>query len=119
LQDLHRQRDLWRKVRRPAPDALLDDCHRGKIDVVVVWKFDRFTRSLRQLLSALELFRQLGIDFVSCTEALDTSLPHGEMMFQIIGAIAQWERSLIAERVKAGTATRTQTREEAWSASVT
>jgi DNA invertase Pin-like site-specific DNA recombinase len=90
------------KVRRPALDELLDDCHRGKIDVVVVWKFDRFARSLRQLLSALELFRQLGIDFVSCTEALDTSLPHGEMMFQIIGAIAQWERSLIGERVRAG-----------------
>lgn len=88
--------------RRPALDALLADCRRGKVDVVVVWKFDRFARSLKQLLSALELFRELGIGFASCTEALDTSLPHGEMMFQIIGAIAQWERSLIAERVKAG-----------------
>jgi DNA invertase Pin-like site-specific DNA recombinase len=69
---------------------------------VVVWKFDRFARSLKQLVNALDLFRQLGIGFVSCTEAIDTSLPHGEMLFQIIGAIAQWERSLIAERVKAG-----------------
>jgi len=68
----------------------------------VVWKFDRFARSLKQLLHALELFRKLGIGFVSCTEAIDTSLPHGEMLFQIIGAIAQWERSLIVERVKAG-----------------
>jgi DNA invertase Pin-like site-specific DNA recombinase len=69
---------------------------------VVVWKFDRFARSLKQLLNALELFRTLGIAFVSCTEAIDTSLPHGEMLFQIIGAIAQWERSLIVERVRAG-----------------
>jgi DNA invertase Pin-like site-specific DNA recombinase len=65
-------------------------------------KFDRFARSLKQLLNALELFRTLGIGFVSCTEAIDTSLPHGEMLFQIIGAIAQWERSLIVERVRAG-----------------
>jgi DNA invertase Pin-like site-specific DNA recombinase len=88
--------------RRPALDVLLEDCRRKKIDIVVVWKFDRFARSLKQLLNALELFRTLGIAFVSCTEAIDTSLPHGEMLFQIIGAIAQWERSLIGERVKAG-----------------
>lgn len=88
--------------RRPALDALLADCRRQKIDVVVVWKFDRFARSLKQLLNALELFRTLGIAFVSCTEAIDSSLPHGEMLFQIIGAIAQWERALIVERVKAG-----------------
>jgi DNA invertase Pin-like site-specific DNA recombinase len=88
--------------RRPALDALLADCRRRKIDVVVVWKFDRFARSLKQLLNALELFRTLDVAFVSCTEAIDTSLPHGEMLFQIIGAIAQWERSLIVERVKAG-----------------
>ncbi|MGA2859893.1 MAG: recombinase family protein [Candidatus Sulfotelmatobacter sp.] len=88
--------------RRPALDALLEDCRHKKLDVVVVWKFDRFARSLKQLLNALELFRTLGIGFVSCTEAIDTSLPHGEMLFQIIGAIAQWERSLIVERVRAG-----------------
>jgi DNA invertase Pin-like site-specific DNA recombinase len=88
--------------RRPALDALLEDCRRKKVDIVVVWKFDRFARSLKQLLNALELFRSLGIGFVSLTEAIDTSLPHGEMLFQIIGAIAQWERALIVERVKAG-----------------
>jgi DNA invertase Pin-like site-specific DNA recombinase len=88
--------------KRPGLDDLLKDCRRRKIDIVVVWKFDRFARSLKQLLNALELFRELGIGFVSCTEAIDTSLPHGEMLFQIIGAIAQWERSLIVERVKAG-----------------
>jgi DNA invertase Pin-like site-specific DNA recombinase len=70
--------------------------------VVVVWKFDRFARSLKTLISALENFRALGIDFVSVTEAVDTSLPAGEMLFQMIGAVAQFERSLIAERVKAG-----------------
>jgi DNA invertase Pin-like site-specific DNA recombinase len=88
--------------RRPALDALLEDCRRKKVDIVVVWKFDRFARSLKQLLNALELFRSLGIGFVSLTEAIDTSLPHGEMLFQIIGAIAQWERALIVDRVKAG-----------------
>lgn len=88
--------------RRPGLDGLLDDCRRRRVDVVVVWKFDRFARSLKQLVNALEMFRELGIGFVSCTEAIDTSLPHGEMLFQVIGAIAQWERSLIAERVKAG-----------------
>ena len=61
--------------RRRAPDALLADCRQKKIDIVVVWKFDRFARSLTQLLSALELFRTLNIGFVSCTEAIDTSLP--------------------------------------------
>ena len=88
--------------KRPGLDAMISDCRRRKVDVVVVWKFDRFCRSLKQLLNALELFRELSIAFVSCTEAIDTSLPHGEMLFQIIGAIAQWERSLIVERVKAG-----------------
>lgn len=88
--------------KRPGLDAMISDCRRRKVDIVVVWKFDRFCRSLKQLLNALELFRELGIGFVSCTEAIDTSLPHGEMLFQIIGAIAQWERSLIVERVKAG-----------------
>lgn len=57
--------------RRPALDSL-DDCRRKTIDIVVVWKFDRFARSLKQLLNALELFRTLGIAFVSCTEAIDT-----------------------------------------------
>jgi DNA invertase Pin-like site-specific DNA recombinase len=70
----------------------------------MVWKFDRFARSLKQLMSGLETCRALGIDFVSVTEAVDTSLPAGELMFQMIGAVAQFERSLIAERVKSGLA---------------
>jgi DNA invertase Pin-like site-specific DNA recombinase len=90
------------KSSRPALDELMKDCRRRSIDLVVVWKFDRFARSLKTLISALENFRALGIDFVSVTEAVDTSLPAGEMLFQMIGAVAQFERSLIAERVKAG-----------------
>jgi DNA invertase Pin-like site-specific DNA recombinase len=71
---------------------------------VLVWKFDRFARSLRQCLTALEEFRGLGIDFCSATEPIDTTLPHGELVFQILAAVAQWERSLIQERVRAGIA---------------
>jgi DNA invertase Pin-like site-specific DNA recombinase len=81
---------------------MLKDCRRRAFDVVVVWKFDRFARSLKTLISGLELCRALGIDFVSVTEAVDTSLPAGEMLFQMIGAVAQFERSLIGERVRAG-----------------
>jgi DNA invertase Pin-like site-specific DNA recombinase len=87
---------------RPGLDELLKDCRRRAIDVVVVWKFDRFARSLKTLISGLELCRSLGIDFVSITEAVDTSVPAGEMLFQMIGAVAQFERSLIGERVRAG-----------------
>jgi DNA invertase Pin-like site-specific DNA recombinase len=89
-------------AKRPALNDLLKDCRRGSVDVVVVWKFDRFARSLNALISGLELCRSLGIDFVSVTEAVDTSLPAGELVFQMIGAVAQFERSLIGERVKSG-----------------
>jgi DNA invertase Pin-like site-specific DNA recombinase len=89
---------------RPALNELLKDCRRGSVDVVVVWKFDRFARSLKQLMSGLETCRALGIDFVSVTESIDTSLPSGELVFQMIGAVAQFERSLIGERVKSGLA---------------
>jgi DNA invertase Pin-like site-specific DNA recombinase len=90
--------------KRPALDALMSDCRRGKVDFVVVWKFDRFARSLRQLLNALESFKELGIGFASCTEAINTEESHGVLLFQIVGAIAQWERCLTVERVRAGLA---------------
>src|SRR5262249_27765994 len=70
--------------------------------VVVVWRFDRFARSVKQLVVALEEFRALGIDFISHQEALDTSTPMGRAMFTIIGAMAELERSVIRERVIAG-----------------
>jgi DNA invertase Pin-like site-specific DNA recombinase len=92
------------KASRPALDELLADCRRRTIDVVLVWRFDRYARSLRQLVTGLDEFKRLGIDFVSCMEAIDTSLPSGELAYQIFGAIAQFERSLIAERTRAGLA---------------
>jgi DNA invertase Pin-like site-specific DNA recombinase len=87
---------------RPALDQLLKDCRRGKFDVLLVWKFDRFARSLKTLISGLELCRAFGIDFVSVTEAVDTSLSTGQMLFQLLAVFSEFERSLITERVRAG-----------------
>ena len=101
---IYRDKRTGATASRPGLDELLKDCRRRAVDVVVVWKFDRFARSLKNLIAGLELCRALGIDFVSVTEAVDTSLPAGEMLFQMIGAVAQFERSLIAERVKSGLA---------------
>jgi len=83
-------------------DQLLKDCRRGKFDVLLVWKFDRFARSLKTLISGLELCRAFGIDFVSVTEAVDTSLSTGQMLFQLLAVFSEFERSLITERVRAG-----------------
>ena len=78
------------------------DAHRRKFDAVVGWKFDRFARSVSHLLRALETFKALGIEFVSLSEQVDTSTPTGKMVFTVLGAVAELERSLIAERMKAG-----------------
>jgi DNA invertase Pin-like site-specific DNA recombinase len=90
------------KEKRPELDRLLADAHRRRFDAVVVWKFDRFARSVSHLLRALETFQSLGIEFVSLTEGVDTSTPMGKMVFTVLGAVAELERSLIVERVKAG-----------------
>ena len=90
------------KERRPGLDRMMADSRRGRFDVVVVWRFDRFARSVRQLVNALEEFRGMGIDFVSHQEAVDTSTPMGKAMFTMIAAMAEFERSLICERVMAG-----------------
>jgi DNA invertase Pin-like site-specific DNA recombinase len=90
------------KVRRPELDRLMAAAHRHQFDAVIVWKFDRFARSVSHLLRALETFQELGIDFVSLSESLDTSTPAGKMVFTVLGAVAELERSLIVERVKAG-----------------
>jgi DNA invertase Pin-like site-specific DNA recombinase len=90
------------KEKRPALDRLMSDAHRRRFDVVVVWKFDRFARSVSHLLRALETFRALGIEFVSLSEQIDTSTPMGKMVFTILGSVAELERSMIVERVKAG-----------------
>ena len=78
------------------------DAHKRRFDVVCVWRFDRFVRSVSHLLRALETFKALGIDFVSYSEQMDTSTPAGKMVFTVLGAVAELERSLIVERVRAG-----------------
>jgi DNA invertase Pin-like site-specific DNA recombinase len=90
------------KEKRPELDRLMAEAHRRKFDVVAVWKFDRFARSVAHLLRALDTFRVLGIEFVSLSESLDTATPAGRMVFTVLGAVAELERSLIVERVKAG-----------------
>jgi len=90
------------KESRPGLNGLMQAARRGEFDAVVVWRFDRFARSIEQLVLALAEFRALGIDFVSCQEALDTSTPMGKAMFTIIGAMAELERNVIRERVLAG-----------------
>src|SRR5215469_2625685 len=90
------------KDKRPQLDRMMVDAHKRRFDVVAVWKFDRFARSVSHLLRALDTFRVLGIEFVSLSELLDTATPAGRMVFTVLGAVAELERSLIVERVKAG-----------------
>jgi DNA invertase Pin-like site-specific DNA recombinase len=90
------------KDSRPELNRLMADAHKRRFDVVCVWKFDRFARSVSHLLRALETFKALGIEFCSFSEQLDTSTPAGKMVFTVLGAVAELERSLIAERVRAG-----------------
>ena len=90
------------KDRRPALDRLMSDAHKRKFHVVVCWRFDRFARSVSHLLRALENFNALGIAFVSLSENVDTTTPAGKMIFTVLGAVAELERSLIVERVRAG-----------------
>jgi len=92
------------KERRPALDRLMKAVWAGHVQAVVVWRFDRFARSVKHLVGALETFRSLNVGFVSLQEQLDTSTPIGQAMFTIIGAMAQLERDIIRERVKAGLA---------------
>jgi DNA invertase Pin-like site-specific DNA recombinase len=90
------------KDSRPALNRLMADAHRRCFDTVLVWKLDRFGRSLRHLVNALAELEARRIAFVSLRDNLDLSTPSGRLMFQIIGAMAEFERALIAERVKAG-----------------
>jgi DNA invertase Pin-like site-specific DNA recombinase len=90
------------KDRRPELDKLMHYAHKRHVDTVVVWKFDRFARSVSHLLQALETFNSLRIAFVSLSESIDTSTPAGKMVFTVLGAVAELERSLIGERVRAG-----------------
>ncbi len=90
------------RENRPGLDRLLTACRRRQVDTVIVYRYDRFARSLRQLVNALEEFRSLGIDFVSLHEGVDTSTANGRLVFGIFASIAEFERDLIGERVKAG-----------------
>src|SRR5438094_336479 len=90
------------KERRPALDKMMAEVKARKVDVVVVAAFDRAGRSVRHLVETLELFRHLGVEFISLRESIDTGSPLGTAVFTIIAAIAQLERSLSVERVKSG-----------------
>ena len=92
------------KERRPQLDRLLTDCRRRLVGAVVVYRYDRFARSLRQLVNALCEFDALGIQFVSLHEGVDTSTPNGRLVFGIFASIAEFERELIRDRVRSGIA---------------
>lgn len=87
---------------RPGLEALMEDARKRRIDAVLVWRFDRFARSTKHLTLALDEFRTLGVQFLSYNENIDTSTPMGQAMFTIISAIAQLERDIIRQRIKAG-----------------
>jgi DNA invertase Pin-like site-specific DNA recombinase len=90
------------KECRPQLDRLIHDAKRRRFDAVVVYRYDRFARSLRHLVNALEEFRALGIEFVSIHEGVDTSTPNGRLVFGIFASIAEFERELIRDRVRSG-----------------
>ena len=92
------------KEHRPQLEALMAACRKRQCDVVVVYRYDRFARSLRQLVNALDEFCALGIEFVSLHEGVDTSTPNGRLVFGIFASIAEFERELIRDRVRSGVA---------------
>jgi len=90
------------KESRPALNRLMSDACRRRFDAILVWKIDRFGRSLKHLVNSLAELAALGVAFISLRDNLDLSTPSGRLMFQIIGAMAEFERALIQERVRAG-----------------
>ena len=92
------------RLDRPGLDKLRADARRRLFDLVVVWRFDRFARSTRDLVNALDEFSNLGIQFVSLHESVDTTTPNGRLVFHIFAAIAEFERELIRDRVRSGLA---------------
>lgn len=90
------------KDRRPALDMLMTAARGRKFDVLLTWKLDRFARSLKHLVTAIAEFEALGVQFVSLRDNLDLTTPSGRLMFHVIGAMAEFERTLIQERVCAG-----------------
>src|SRR3989338_9015880 len=90
------------KESRPSFDCLMNDAHKRKFDILLVWKLDRLSRSLKHLLNTLDTLNSLSISFVCYSDNIDTTTPAGRLMFQMVGAFAEFERSLIRERVKLG-----------------
>jgi DNA invertase Pin-like site-specific DNA recombinase len=90
------------KESRPALNRLMADAHRRRFDIVACWKVDRFGRSLKHLVNALAVLDAYGVAFISLRDNLDLSTPSGRLMFQIIGAMAEFERALTQERVRCG-----------------
>ena len=93
-----------RRDDRPQYQALLAAARQRRIDVVLVWRYDRFARSTQALVHALNEFHRLGVDFISYQERIDTTTPQGELIFTLMASLAQFESALISERVKAGMA---------------
>jgi DNA invertase Pin-like site-specific DNA recombinase len=91
-----------KNISRPAFKEMMDEANRRKFDVLLVWKLDRLSRSLKDLIGTLDELGHLNIDFISYDNKIDTSSPTGKLVFQIIGAVAEFERDIISERVKAG-----------------
>jgi DNA invertase Pin-like site-specific DNA recombinase len=100
----HASGEIRRRRRAPAFEELMADARRRRFDCVLVWKYDRFARSLGALVAALQEFRDLGVDFISHTQAIDTTTPMGRLFFHVIGSFAEFEREVIVERVRAGLA---------------
>lgn len=90
------------KTSRPALDCLMADARKGRLDGVLVFRFDRFSRDLQHLIAALEEFQHLKVAFVSYSEQIDTSSPAGRALFSLVGVFAEFMRSLTIENVKAG-----------------
>ena len=91
-----------KKNDRPQYQKMLSGVRRREFDVVLVWRYDRFARSTRELINQLEEFHALGVDFVSLSEGIDTTTPQGKLVFTIMAGLAEFESSLIGERVRAG-----------------
>lgn len=87
---------------RPALDRLRTAARRRDVDAVVVWRFDRFSRSITDLVASLEEFRTLGVAFISIHEQIDTGSPTGRVVFAVVAAMAEFEREILRERVRAG-----------------
>jgi DNA invertase Pin-like site-specific DNA recombinase len=88
--------------RRPQLDQMMEAVNKRKVDIVLVWAFDRFGRSTKHLVESLETFNELGVNFISYQQQIDTSTSAGKMLFTMIAAVAEFERSIITERVIAG-----------------